>query len=74
MAEDGPVYEKFRVERTDGLSAVGKRHHGCPYWVLDICHDPYAEPAVRAYAEACRETHPQLAESLLEWLEAEIGP
>jgi len=69
MSKDGPVFDKFRVERTDGSSEPGERHHGCPYWVLDLRHDPYAEPAVRAYAEACRETHPVLSASLIEYAE-----
>lgn len=55
------VYEKFRVERTDGRSAPGEKHDGCAYFVLDLDHDPYAIPALRAYAEACAATHPGLS-------------
>jgi hypothetical protein len=60
------VYEKFRIERTDGRSAPGEKHHGCRYFVLDLDHDKHAPPALRAYAESCGETHPQLAAELEE--------
>jgi len=49
------LYEKFKVERTDGSSAPGKKHDGCRYFVLDITHDPLAAPALIAYAKAARE-------------------
>lgn len=44
------LFQKFRVERTDGKSAPGEKHADCQYFVLDLTHDPYAIPAVRAYA------------------------
>jgi hypothetical protein len=56
------VYEKFRVERTDGTSALGGKHHGCEYFVLDTIHDPHAKPALLAYAESCEAKYPKLAE------------
>ncbi len=59
------IYRKFRVERTDGRSAPGEKHDGCTYFVLDIDHDPHALPALRAYAEACKDTHPELSRDLL---------
>lgn len=55
------LYNKFRVERTDGKDAPGEKHHGCQYFVLDATHDPFAIPALRAYAEACKQTYPHLA-------------
>ena len=55
------VYKKFHVYRCDGSSAPGERHENCPVFVLDLVHDPHAVPALRAYAESCRRTHPQLA-------------
>ena len=58
------LYEKFRVERTDGTSAPGKKHAGCGYFVLDTTHDPFALPALRVYADACRSTDRPLAEDL----------
>ncbi len=50
------LYRKYEVRRTDGST----QHRDCAYFVLDVKHDPYAIPALRAYAEACRESHPNL--------------
>lgn len=58
------LYNKFRVERTDGSSAPGGKHHGCDYFVLDLTHDPYAVAALLAYADACDAAYPQLASDL----------
>ncbi len=58
------IYAKYRVERTDGSSASGQRHHGCGYFVLDITHDPHAVAALRAYADSCADAYPVLAEEL----------
>lgn len=55
------VYNKYDLRRTDGRDQPGDKHEGCAYFVLDITHDPHAVPALRAYAESCRITHPQLA-------------
>lgn len=55
------VYEKFRVERTDGQSAPGQKHFGCEYFVLDCQHDPHARAALLAYAESCEAKYPLLA-------------
>ncbi len=61
------IHQKFVVERTDGTSNPGKRHHGCEYFVLDLHHDPHAIPAIRAYAESCgRDGYELLARDLLE--------
>jgi hypothetical protein len=49
------LYSKFTVERTDGQSALGKKHEDCDYFVLDLNHDPHAVPAVLAYAQSCHE-------------------
>ena len=64
MSADGPLHHKFDVNRTDGRSAVGEKHHGCDYFVLDLTHDPYAAAAVAAYAVGCASTHPTLAADL----------
>lgn len=64
MSTDGPLYRKFDVRRTDGASEPGGKHDGCGYFVLDYTHDPFAIPALAAYAEACAETHPTLAADL----------
>ena len=58
------IYRKFNVTRTDGSSEPGGKHEHCKYFVLDLEHDPFAKPALRKYAEACRETHPDLARDL----------
>lgn len=58
------LIHKFNVERTDGTSAPGKKHDGCDYFVLDLTHDPHAVPAIRAYADSCREDYPVLARDL----------
>lgn len=59
------VYNKFKVERTDGKSAVGEKHFGCDYWVLDLTHDDFALPALEAYAAACERTYPLLYADLM---------
>ena len=70
MSADGPIFNKFRVERTDGKSAPGEKHDGCFYFVLDLDHDPHARPAIAAYADACERTHPTLAADLRKRLQA----
>lgn len=60
------LYEKFRVERTDGTDAPGGKHHGCEYFVLDMDHDEHARAAISAYVaslEAAGE-YPKLAADL----------
>ena len=59
------LYRKFSVSRTDGSDAPGLKHFGCEYFVLDLRHDVFAAPALQAYAQACRHTHPQLAADLV---------
>lgn len=58
------LFNKFCVTRTDGKDAVGKKHHGCRYFVLDITHDKFAAAALKAYADACRSEYPLLAKDL----------
>lgn len=55
------LYQKFNVTRTDGRDAPGEKHHGAEYFVLDVTDDPYALPALVAYANACRSEYPVLA-------------
>lgn len=55
------VYHKFIVERTDGKSAPGQKHHGCFHFVLDCDHDPHARAALLAYAASCEADYPALA-------------
>ncbi len=59
------LFKKFVVLRTDSSDSPGGRHCGCEYFVIDINHDPCAKPALLAYAEAVRLTHPVLAEDMI---------
>lgn len=60
-AEQQGIFHKFDVRRTDGSDQPGGKHYGCNYFVLDMAHDAHAATAMRAYADSCRATHPQLA-------------
>lgn len=66
------LYDKFRVERTDGRSAPGEKHAGCEYFALDLTHDPYALAAIAAYSNACALDYPQLAEDLNEKIQTMV--
>jgi hypothetical protein len=68
MSADGPLFDKFHVDRADGTSSPGAKHDGCQYFVLDLTHDQYAPAALRAYAWACTATHPLLSADLLDLL------
>ncbi len=61
------LYDKYHVERRDGRSAPGEKHDGCRYFVLDMTHDPFALPAIAAYAAACEDKHKKLADDLINW-------
>ena len=61
-------YEKYNVERIDGRSAPGEKHHECSYFILDLTHDPHAFKAIAGYVDSCKETHPELADDLRRWL------
>ena len=65
-AEQQGLFRKFEVHRVDGSDQIGGKHHGCRYYVLDVDHDPYAAAALGAYADACKESHPELARDLRE--------
>lgn len=60
------LYGKFYVERTDGSSAPGGKHHDCEYFCLDLHHDKHAVSALRAYVLSCRKEYPALADDLLD--------
>jgi hypothetical protein len=64
------LYNKFRIERTDGASAEGRKHYGCAYFVLDLDHDPLAMPALAAYAREARKAG---YEALAKDLERVVG-
>ncbi len=60
------LYHKFNVERTDGSSEPGGKHHGCDYFILDLTHDKHAYAALRGYIDSCRSEFPALADDLTE--------
>lgn len=55
------LYKRYSVKKLD--DPTGK-HNRCFNFVLDLTHDPYAIPAIRAYADACRGKYPVLARDL----------
>lgn len=59
------LYEKFTVIRNDGKSSKGEKHEKCYYFVLDLDHDRHSIPALRAYAESCKNDYPELSRDLL---------
>lgn len=59
------LYRKFDVCRDDGSSEPGGKHHDCEYFILDMTHDRLARAALRAYADACVSTHPELSADLI---------
>lgn len=64
MTENVEFYEKYIVTRKDGQSEPGQPHHGCLYFSLDLTHDKFAAPALKAYADACEKEAPVLATAL----------
>lgn len=55
------------VNRTDGRSNLGDKHHGCRYFVLDVdWNNPATTAALKAYATECESTYPCLASDLNE--------
>ncbi len=64
------LYNKFHVSRVDSRSEPGEKHHLCQCFVLDLDHDEYAIPALKAYAKACEEKYPLLAKDLRPMLKA----
>ena len=64
-ATEQGLFGKFHVSRLDGRDAPGGDRHGARYFVIDLDNDPHATPALRAYAEACEDDYPLLAQDLL---------
>lgn len=65
------LYDKYKVERTDGRSGPGGKHERCEYFVLDLEHDKHAKAALRAYAKSVRKQHPDLAKDILDLMRRE---
>lgn len=55
------LYKKYVVRRVNDPE---EKHDGCEYFVLDLDHDPFSAPALRAYADACERLYPKLAADL----------
>lgn len=55
------IYRKYKVER---VSDPTGKHKECAYFVLDLEHDAFAVPALRAYAKACAREFPELANDI----------
>lgn len=66
MAEDKGLYQKYRIEKTDGTPTDPK----AVYFVLRLDTDLAARRAAATYAHACGEDNPQLAADLLALLQA----
>lgn len=62
------LYSKYLVQRADGSSAPGGKHHGCPIFVLDLRHDAHARGALAAYVSSCESEFPALASDLRDLL------
>lgn len=59
------LYNKFKMlERTDGQSRPGGRHHGCRYFPLDLTHDEIARACAISYAQRIEKTNALLAADL----------
>ncbi len=66
MTGEGLYSKFFGIKRTDGKHRKGQKHEHCEYFVLDLTHDPFAVPALLAYAKACKKDYPKLASDLAE--------
>ncbi len=71
-AEQQGLFRKFNVTRTDGSDKPGGKHENCEYFVLDVGHDKHAPAALWAYAQACKDTHPDLAADLVERYDLDV--
>lgn len=58
------LQQKYYVDRIDGRDRPGGDRVDSKYFVLDYIHDPYAVPALEAYAFACYKDFPNLSEEL----------
>jgi len=71
-SEQQGLFNKFLVRRVDGQDQPGCKHYRCRYFVLDVDHDKWAASALGAYAIACREEAPKLAQDLAEKWGAQV--
>ena len=61
--KDRGLYGKYEVKR---IGDYARKHEQCWYFVLDPTHDKYAAQALMAYAMACKEEYPLLANDLFD--------
>lgn len=61
--QDQGCSRKYDVRRVDGEGASGESHGDCPYFVIDLNHDDFAEPMMQFYALLV--SSPDLAADLL---------
>ena len=64
MPENKGLYQKFIVQRVDGRDQPGGDREGAEYFTLDLTHDPFARLALMAYADACENELPLLADEI----------
>ena len=62
---------KYAVKRLKDKSG---KHKNCKYFVLDLDHDKFARVALEAYAIACDEEFPLLAEDIRRQIEGMKSP
>lgn len=60
-AGHGINWSRYQVFRRHDYK---KKHKDCRHFVLDLNHDKFSVPALRAYALACEVEYPVLAEEL----------
>lgn len=58
------LYRKYEVRRVDGSTNQGGKHEHCEWFVLDLTHDKFAIPALKAYSQACANEYPILSNDL----------
>jgi hypothetical protein len=61
---DKGLFNKYEVKRIDGKPG----RENCQYFVMDLCHDPYAKPALEAYIKALPEEYALLKADLTKLL------
>ena len=59
------LFNKYKIERIDGKPG----RENCQYFVVDVCHDPYAHAAIRGYIDALPDEFAMLKADLEKLLE-----
>lgn len=62
------LYGKYIVQELDEVGELKAKQHEGRYFVLKVEKDPFAIPAMKAYARACADEYPQLAADINEWV------